>query len=72
MSWHGNIVSLFGDMRILFPQTVLHFAAEFTETLASLVDLLPTFTDIASDGEFDGYAAPYDGRSLLDLPNHGR
>lgn len=36
--------------------------------LASLVDLLPTFTDIASGGDFDGYAAPVDGRSLLNLP----
>ncbi|MFU1478425.1 choline-sulfatase [Roseovarius sp. C7] len=38
------------------------------EALASLVDLLPTFTDIASEGSFDGYAAPYDGRSLFKLP----
>ena len=36
--------------------------------LASLVDLLPTFTEIASGGSFDGYAAPIDGRSLLNLP----
>ena len=41
------------------------------DALASLVDLLPTFTDIASEGEFDGYAAPVDGRSLLDLPARG-
>ncbi|MDA8747621.1 hypothetical protein N9M66_05365 [Litoreibacter sp.] len=41
------------------------------EALTSLVDLLPTFTDIASDGTFDAYAAPYDGRSLLDLPKRG-
>ena len=41
------------------------------EALASLVDLLPTFTDIASDGQFDVYAAPYDGRSLLALPERG-
>jgi len=39
--------------------------------LASLVDLLPTFTDIASDGTFDDFAAPYDGRSLLNLPKAG-
>lgn len=38
------------------------------EALTSLVDLLPTFTDIASDGTFDDYVAPYDGRSLLKLP----
>ena len=38
------------------------------EALASLVDLLPTLTEIASDGGFDGYAAPVDGRSLLHLP----
>lgn len=41
------------------------------EALTSLVDLLPTFTDIASDGTFDGFAAPYDGRSLLNLPERG-
>jgi choline-sulfatase len=41
------------------------------EALASLVDLLPTFTDIASEGKFDDYAAPYDGRSLLNLPESG-
>ena len=38
------------------------------EALASLVDLLPTFTDIASEGAFDDFAAPRDGRSLLALP----
>src|SRR5690606_38939323 len=27
-----------------------------------------TFTDIASDGQFDNFAAPVDGRSLFDLP----
>jgi choline-sulfatase len=41
------------------------------EALTSLVDLLPTFTDIASDGSFDGFVAPYDGRSLLNLPERG-
>ncbi len=41
------------------------------EALASLVDLMPTFTDIASDGKFDGFAAPCDGRSLLRLPERG-
>jgi choline-sulfatase len=41
------------------------------EALTSLVDLLPTFTDIASGGSFNSYAAPYDGRSLLDLPKRG-
>lgn len=41
------------------------------EALTSLVDLLPTFTDIASGGTFDDYAAPYDGRSLLNLPKRG-
>ena len=39
------------------------------EALTSLVDLLPTFTDIASGGTFDDYAAPHDGRSLLHLPD---
>ena len=38
------------------------------QALASLVDLLPTFTDIASGGTIDSYAAPIDGRSLLSLP----
>ena len=38
------------------------------ESLASLVDLLPTFVDIASGGKFADYAAPYDGRSLFKLP----
>lgn len=41
------------------------------EALTSLVDLLPTFTDIASDGDFDGFAAPYLGRSLFHLPERG-
>jgi choline-sulfatase len=41
------------------------------EALASLVDLLPTFTDIASDGADDGYAVPIAGRSLLNLPAPG-
>ena len=38
------------------------------EANASLVDLMPTFTDIASGGTFDGYVAPHDGRNLLNLP----
>ena len=41
------------------------------EALASLVDLLPTFTDIASDGGYDDYAVPIAGRSLLNLPAPG-
>ena len=41
------------------------------ESLASLVDLLPTFTDIGSDGTFDGFVAPRDGRSLFALPDRG-
>jgi len=41
------------------------------EALASLVDLMPTFTAIASEGGFDGFVTPYDGRSLLDLPDRG-
>ena len=41
------------------------------EALASLVDLLPTFTDLASDGAFGDFAAPLDGRSLLSLPERG-
>jgi choline-sulfatase len=41
------------------------------EALASLVDLLPTFTDLASDGAFDDFVAPRDGRSLMSLPAHG-
>jgi choline-sulfatase len=41
------------------------------EALASLVDLMPTFMEIASDGTFDGYAAPHDGRSLFHLPDAG-
>ena len=31
----------------------------------SLVDLLPTFTDLASGGKFDGFVKPLDGASLL-------
>ena len=38
---------------------------------ASLVDLLPTFTDIASEGKFEGFAAPFAGRSLFDRPTPG-
>ena len=30
ISWHGNIVFLFGDKRISYPPTMLHFASEFT------------------------------------------
>ncbi|CAN0554090.1 unnamed protein product, partial [Ectocarpus sp. 8 AP-2014] len=41
------------------------------DALVSLVDFLPTFTDIASDGEFNNFVAPYDGRSLLNLPECG-
>lgn len=41
------------------------------EALTSLVDLLPTFTDIASDRSFDSFVAPIDGRSLFDLPARG-
>ena len=33
----------------------------------SLMDLLPTFCDIATDGKGVGYAAPVDGNSLLGL-----
>lgn len=35
------------------------------DRLAALVDLLPTLTDIASDGEFTDFQTPLDGRSLL-------
>jgi choline-sulfatase len=38
------------------------------DSLASLVDLLPTFVDIASGGKFTDFAAPFDGRSLFELP----
>jgi len=38
------------------------------KALASLVDLMPTFTDIATSGNFEGYVAPHDGRSLLTRP----
>lgn len=41
------------------------------EALVSLVDLLPTFTDIASDGAFTAYAAPILGRSFFELPRSG-
>ena len=41
------------------------------EAVTSLVDLLPTFTAIASDGAFTDFAAPIDGRSLFDLPVAG-
>ncbi|MGB1863285.1 MAG: choline-sulfatase [Candidatus Puniceispirillum sp.] len=37
--------------------------------LTSLVDMLPTFADIASEQTFDDYVAPIDGRSLFDLPD---
>ena len=39
------------------------------EALASLVDLMPTFADIANGGTFDGYVSPVDGRSLLERPD---
>jgi len=38
----------------------------------SLVDLLPTFCDIATDGKGIAYAAPVDGRSLLPLAAGGK
>lgn len=38
------------------------------DRLASLVDLLPTLTDIASDGGFTDFQTPIDGRSLLASP----
>lgn len=41
------------------------------EAVTSLVDLLPTFTSIASDGEFTDFAAPIDGRDLRNLPEAG-
>jgi choline-sulfatase len=42
------------------------------EALTSLVDLMPTLTDIANDGEFSDFRAPIDGRSLFSLPErHG-
>nr|WP_306265621.1 choline-sulfatase [Pararhizobium sp. IMCC3301] len=48
------------------------FRAGHSETaLVSLVDLLPTFTDIASEGSFADFAAPRDGRSLFALPCAG-
>ncbi|MDB2390335.1 choline-sulfatase [Alphaproteobacteria bacterium] len=37
--------------------------------LTSLVDMLPTFTDIASDQNHSDFVAPIDGRSLFDLPS---
>lgn len=41
------------------------------EALATLADLLPTLTDIASDQRFQNFAAPLCGRSLFDLPKAG-
>lgn len=41
------------------------------EALASLVDLMPTFSAIARDGAFDGFVTPLDGRCLFDLPDRG-
>ena len=38
------------------------------EALTSLVDMLPTFTDLASDGKLSDFQAPIDGRSLFSLP----
>ena len=39
--------------------------------LTSLVDLLPTFADIANGGSYSDFVAPIDGRSLFDLPEEG-
>ena len=39
--------------------------------LTTLVDLLPTFADIANGGSYSDYVAPIDGRSLFDLPEAG-
>ncbi|MEL0198222.1 MAG: hypothetical protein VW870_14350, partial [Rhodobiaceae bacterium] len=39
--------------------------------LTTLVDLLPTFADIANGGSYSDYVAPIDGRSLFDLPAAG-
>lgn len=41
------------------------FAARRIPHVVSLVDLLPTLVDLASDGAAPGYATPLDGRSLL-------
>ena len=40
-------------------------------TNVSLADLMPTFTDIASEGTFDDFLTPIEGRSMLRIPEGG-
>ena len=47
------------------------YAARRVATPASLLDLLPTLAELASDGAVPRYAAPIDGRSLLDALEGG-
>lgn len=46
-----------------------HFAPARVKENISLVDLLPTLTDLASGGAFEEYAAPIDGQSLVPALN---
>lgn len=57
---------------ILAPQ---HLRSGRVETLCSLVDLLPTFAEFASDGQWTGAIEPLDGQPLstvADNPNPDR
>lgn len=58
-----------GSVRVPMIGMGPRFQSGHVETaLTTLVDLLPTFIDIALDGVSTNYAGPVDGRSLLDLP----
>lgn len=44
-----------------------YFESRWVNESVSLVDILPTLTDIGSLGEFDSFATPLDGDSLIPL-----
>lgn len=60
MSWFENSARV--PMIVHAPA---HFDAARISASVSTLDLLPTFVDMASNGEFSGYATPIEGRSLV-------
>jgi choline-sulfatase len=60
MSWFEN------SARVpIIVHAPTHFDAARISASVSTMDLLPTFVDIASNGEFSAYATPIEGRSLV-------
>nr|WP_067293526.1 choline-sulfatase [Marinobacterium profundum] len=60
MSWFENSARV--PMIVHAPA---HFNAARISASVSTLDLLPTFVDMASNGEFSAYATPIEGRSLV-------